>query len=89
MLHLDKKNCRFLKKMMNHAKNSEHQKTITEFVNYILITYLQKIYHHSIINENESAKRNKKDDEEPLEMINSLFLDALEEDKRQEMKVLL
>ena len=89
MLHLDKKNCRFLKKMMNHAKNSEHQKTITEFVNYILITYLQKIYHHSIINENDSTERNKNIDEEPLKIMDSLFLDALEEDNRKEMNVLL
>ena len=47
-MHLDNKNCKFLKKMVNHAKNSEHQKYIDEFVNFILLTYMRDLYHESI-----------------------------------------
>ena len=47
-MHLDKKNCKLLKKMVNHAKNSEHQRYIDEFVNFILLTYMRDLYHESI-----------------------------------------
>jgi len=43
LLHLGTKNCNFLKRMINHAKNSEHQEYIEEFVSYVLINYLREI----------------------------------------------
>ena len=36
--------------MVNHAKNSEHQRYIDEFVNFILLTYMRDLYHDSIPN---------------------------------------
>ena len=43
LIHMGVKNCNFLKKMMNHAKNSEHQSYVDEFANYLLTNYLQGI----------------------------------------------
>ena len=43
LIHMGVKNCNFLKKMMNHAKNSEHQNYVDEFANYLLTKYLRDI----------------------------------------------
>ena len=43
LIHMGVKNCNFLKKMMNHAKNSEHQNYVDEFANYLLTKYLREI----------------------------------------------
>ena len=39
-LHLDKKNCKLLKRMFDHAKNSEHNNQVKEFTNYLHLYYL-------------------------------------------------
>jgi len=49
LLHTDKKNCKLLKQMINHAKNSEHQKKINDFTQWVALKYLKDhIYHPSL-----------------------------------------
>jgi hypothetical protein len=36
-----KKNCKLLKYVMNHAQNSENQKRITDFVEWVALKYLR------------------------------------------------
>lgn len=43
LLHLTSKNCKLMKKLRNHAKNSEYQVLIDEFINYVTLNYLSEL----------------------------------------------
>lgn len=40
VLYMGDKNCKLLKYVMNHAKNSEQQRKISDFVEFIALKYL-------------------------------------------------